>query len=392
MTLNVFETGLLSVLVFCFIIQLLYLWIVLAKPYYYMRYISKEKVYRFTTHPPVSVIVYTNKSCRDLSEFLPEVLEQEYPEFEVIIVSDGISDYDEEALIRFKNIYSNLYYTSVPGDTRNISRKKLAITLGIKAAKFDKILFTESDCRIRTKHWIYSMTKNFSDKKTIVLGFSAIENAKSLIQKIISLDYLFLNLQMFSFALFNRPYAGNGRNMAYSKEHFIEQKGFAKHRALKQGEDDLFINEIATKINTAVELSADSITLLEAQNFKEWKRQKVDKMTTKRYYKRGPVAFWRLETFFRIVFIIALIACFVSGFPYDKTRSFILSGIALICFIISFCSQLFIVNKTVQYLQLKKFYLTLFLFDIFQPLFNLYFRIHKVFKEKENFTYLYEKR
>ena len=392
MTLNAFEIGLISVLLFCFIIQLMYLWVVLAKPYYYMRYISKEKVYRFTSYPPVSIIIYTDNSSRDLNDFLPEILEQEYPEFEVIMVTDGISDTNEEALIRFKNLYSNLYYTSVPGDTRNISRKKLALTLGMKAAKYNKILLTESDSRIKTKQWIYSMTRHFSDKKTIILGFSAVENSKYFLQRFISLDSLLSNFQLISFALFNRPYAGNGRNLAYSKDHFIKQKGFVKFRTLKQGEDDLFINEIATKKNTAVELSADSVTLTEIKDFSEWRRRKVDRMTTKQFYKSGPVAFWRFETLTRIAFFISTVTCFFNSIPYDTMNCYILPGIALSFFIIRFSSQLFIINKTADYLQLEKFYLTILLIDIFQPLFNIYFYTYRLVKEKDNYTYRYEKR
>ena len=392
MNLNVFEIELLSVLVFCFVIQLLFYWVVLAKPYYYMRSIAKDNLQIPLSQPPVSIIISIKNANYNLFPFLSGILEQDYPEFEVIVVADGISDDDKDVLIRLKNQYSNLYSTHVPEDTRNVSRKKLALTLGIKAAKYNKLLFTETDSLVRTKYWICSMARHFSDKKTIVLGFSAVENANSLSRKFMAYDYFFSNLQMISPALFNRPYAGNGRNMAYLKEHFIEQKGFIKHRILQQGEDDLFINEIATGENTAVELSAYSITLTEINDFRDWKRQKVDRMSTKRFYKRGPVAFWRLETYIRIAFFVALIACFICGFPYKSAQHFLLPGIAFFCFIVRFSSQFIVINKTIEQLQLKKFYLTILLFDLFQPFINSYFFVHRLLKEKYNYTYRYENR
>ena len=391
MILSTFEIGLLSILIICLIIQLLFYWMVLAKPYYHMKNTGKEKL-RPSTQLPVSVIVCIKNTSGDLFRFLPNILEQEYPEFEVIVVTDGISDTDEEALTRLKNHYSNLYSTHVPKDTRNVSRKKLALTLGIKAAKYDKLLFTEPDSRIRTEQWISLMARRFSDKKSIVLGFSAIEKIKGVSQKYRAYDYFFSNLQIISFALFNRPYAGNGRNMAYTKEHFIEQKGFVKHRILKQGEDDLFVGEIATGENTAVELSAQSVTFAKINDFQEWKRQKIERMSTKRFYKKGPVVFWRIEAFSRIVFFSAIIICFLCGFPYASLTDFLLPGIALFCFLVRLLSQFFVINKTAGRLQLRKFYLTNLWFDLFQPFMNMYFFIYLLLKGKENFTNHYAKR
>jgi hypothetical protein len=310
-------------------------------------------------------------------------------------VTDGISDEQEESLIRLKKRYSNLYTTHVPEDTRNVSRKKLALTLGIKASKYDTLLFTEADSQIPTKNWISLMVRHFSNNKNIVLGFSALENSENrngLFLKFMAYDYFLSNLQMISLALLNHPYAGNGRNMAYAKKYFVEQKGFVKHRILQQGEDDLFINEIATKENTAVELSEQSITLMEINDFSDWKHHKIDRMSTKQFYKRGPVALWRLESFVRLGFWIALVTCFICGFPYLSLGDFLLTGIALICFIIRLFSLSFVINKTAGHLQLEKFYLTISLFDLFQPFMNLYFFICHLLKGKENYTYRYEKR
>ena len=357
-----------------------------------MKSITKGELQTPTTQPPVSIIISVKKFNTDLPQFLANILEQDYPEFEVIVVTDGISGADNEALTRLKYQYTNLYLTHVPEDTRNISRKKLALTLGIKASKYDYLLFTEPDSLTRTNEWIFSMVRHFSKKKSIVLGFSAINNLNSISQKFMAFDYFLTNLQMISLALFNHPYAGDGRNMAYTKKHFIEQKGYVKHRILKRGEDDLFINEIATGDNTAVELSAQSIILAKMDDFHDWKCQKIDRMSTKRFYKKGPVAFWRMETFSRIIFFAAIITCFICGFPYKSTHDFLFPWIAFFCFIVRFSSQLIVINRIVERLQLEKFYLTILLFDVLQPFFDLYYFFYGLFKEKENYTYLYENR
>jgi len=392
MVLNTFETGLLSALVISFIIQMIFYWVVLARPYYYMRTFNAEKLQELGECPPVSVIINIKESTSDLKQFLKTILEQDYPEFEVIVITDEISDEDEKTLIRLKKKYVNLYSTHVPEDTRNISRKKLALTLGIKAAKHDTLLFTESDSRIRSKDWIYLTALHFSKKKTIVLGFSAFENTTGLSHKFAAYDYFFSNLQMISLALLNHPYAGNGRNMAYAKSHFIEQKGFVKYRTLQQGADDLFINEIATGENTAVELSAQSVAIVEMNDLRNWKQLKADRMSSQKFYKRGTVAFWRLECYSRIGFIAAVVVSVIYKLPYAGLPDLQLPGIALVFLLVRFLSQMFVVNKTADRLQAGKFYLTIPAFDLLQPFVNFYFYIYRIIKGKNNYTYLYEKR
>jgi len=389
---NTFDIGLLSALIVCFIARLLFYWVVLAKPYYYMQSYVRESFWDYDEQPPVSVITCIKKSNHDLHRFLSAILEQEYPEFEVIVVADRISDADEETLERLKLDYHHLYSTHIPDDTRNISRKKLALTLGIKAAKYDKLLFTESDSRVRSKYWISLMARHFSNRKTIVLGFSVYKHATNLFQKYKIYDYFISNLQMISLALFNHPYAGSGRNLAYTKTHFLEKKGFVKYRILQHGEDDLFVNEIATGENTAVELSPASITIADMEDFYDWKHEKIDRMITKHFYKRGPVALWRLESCIRIGFFAAIIACFICGAPYSSPANFLLPGIAFFCLAVQLSSQFFVTNKTTRQLQLNPFYLTIPLYDLFQPLIDSYFYIYRIFKGKNNYTYRYEKR
>jgi len=357
-----------------------------------MRSAAKENLQSQDSQPPVSVIISIKNLNYNLLQFLPSIMEQDYPEFEVIVVASRVSDAGEDALMQMKNYYPNLYSTHVPDDTKNVSRTKLALSLGIKAAKYDTLLFTESDSRIRSKDWIHLMVRRFSDKKTVVLGFSALKNTKNLFHRYMAYDYFVSNLQMISFALFHHPYAGNGRNMAYTKSHFYEQKGFVKYRILQQGEDDLFVNEIATSENTAIELSAQSLTLTAIDDSYDWKRQKTDRMLTKRFYKRGPVAFWRMESYIRLGFLACLIASFICGLPYSSLRDFLLPGTAFFCLTVWLFSQIFVINKTVERLQLEKFYLTIFFFDLFQPFIDLYFFIYRILKAKDNYTYRYEKR
>lgn len=92
---------------------------------------------------PVSIIIYAKNDSENLKKHLPALLTQDYPEYQVVVINDGSSDDTDDTLKFFQNEYKHLYHTYVPSAARYLSRRKLAFTLGVKAAKYDILLFTE---------------------------------------------------------------------------------------------------------------------------------------------------------------------------------------------------------------------------------------------------------
>ena len=384
------EIVLLLILAICFITQMIFYWMVLAKPYYYMKSVIKGEISFSSDYPPVSVIIYVKNQYYDLQNFLPALLEQDYPQFEVIIVNDGTTEKNNNTLLRLKERYANLYFTHIPDESRNISRKKLGLTLGIKAAKYDCLLFTEADSRTRSNNWIQLMARHFKKNKIVVLGMSAKEEEDGFFSKFITFDYFYSNLQMLSMALLNHPYVGSERNFIYSKIQYNEQKGFVRHYSGKQVGNDLFINDIAAKSDREVELSSESVVMTDLNVF-DWKQEKKERAFTNRRYKVGPVALWSLESFSGFFFILSVIACLVWGFLHPQTLSY-MAAAAVGCYLIRLFSQLFVINKTASSLNLEKFYLAMPLFDLMQIVANLYFFMFRVIHKKENYIFKYEKR
>jgi glycosyltransferase involved in cell wall biosynthesis len=382
--LETIDIVLLSALLFCLIVQLIYYWFYLAKPFFHQKAIKKGKIVLPSSEPPVSVIICARNESQNLEAFLPAILEQDYPLYEVIFVDDASTDDTTEIVSRLTFKYKHLYHTYIPTGSKNLSRKKLGVTLGIKAAKYDTLLFTEADCRPDGPDWIRCMARHFTDKSTIVLGFSALEKYPS---KYASYDYFFSNLQMISLALKGHPYMGNGRNLAYSKNWFIQQKGFSGSNFLDAGEDDLFINEIARKDNLSVELMRESIIHVNMDESPTWKDLKIKRMTTQKFYRRFSVNFWRMEKVSRILFFIMLFLNIIWFIP-----DWILLGIVLFLFLIRFFTQLFVINRTAGMLKLPKFYITLSLFDFIQPFVDEYFYLYRIFRGKKDYNWKYERR
>lgn len=159
---------------------------------------------------------------------MPKILNQAYPEFEVIVVNDDSTDDSKDILSVLETQYKNLYHTYVPEGSRNLSHKKLALTLGIKAARYDIVVFTNANCDPRNNEWLATIARNFVPGIDIVLGYTAIERKEK--EKFsfwyCSYDQLLFSIRYLSFALINRPYMGVSSNMAYRKELFFKNKGF----------------------------------------------------------------------------------------------------------------------------------------------------------------------
>ncbi|MCF8227163.1 MAG: glycosyltransferase [Bacteroidales bacterium] len=256
----------------------------------------------------VSVIICSRNEAENLARNLPAFLNQQYPEFEIVVVNDCSTDHTEDVLMDLKVNHPRLRYTSIPLDNKFSHGKKLAVTVGIKAASYDHLLFSNPDCYPVSDQWIRMMSRNFRSGTEIVLGAGKYERRKGLLNTMARYDVFFRNVQYLSAALRGKPFMGAGRNLAYTKNVFYKNKGFAGQLKTLYGDDDLFVNQAANASNTAVEFSHDSLTLsVPPSGFKEWLRQKKQQMSTFKYYKTS--ARIRLTTEFssRLLFYFSFI-------------------------------------------------------------------------------------
>lgn len=236
---------------------------------------------------PVSVIVCAKNEAENVAKFIPILAAQNYPDFEIILIDDASSDNTLDIFEEFEKQYSNIRLVKVANNEAFWGNKKFALTLGIKAARKEYLLFTDADCYPTSENWIAEMTSNFTLQKTIILGYGAYERIpKSFLNKIIRFETLLTAVQYFSWAKIGLPYMGVGRNMAYKKEEFFNVNGFIDHMKIRSGDDDLFINQAATKKNTTICFNPESFTYSKPKtSFKDWFTQKRRHVATADFYK-----------------------------------------------------------------------------------------------------------
>ncbi|MBI3518808.1 MAG: glycosyltransferase [Bacteroidetes bacterium] len=320
---------------------------------------------------PVSVIVCARNEDDNLTEFLPKLLMQNYPEFEVVVVNDCSIDNTENVIDEFAKIFPNLKKVTIKEDDYYKHGKKFAIMVGIKGTKYENLLFTDADCFPANENWLKDMASGFVNKKEIVLGYGAYKKADGFLNKLIRFDTFLIAANYLSAAIKGKAYMGVGRNLGYTKELFYKQKGFSKHYHITSGDDDLFINQACTEENTNVVVTNNAITYsLAKTSFKDWKRQKQRHLTTAPHYNSGSkmriTLGYALQYAFHLSFISVLIF-----------KTTIIA--ALIGFILKISIQMIIFKKTSKKLNEVDLWALSFLFEIVLLMVYPIFHISKLF-------------
>lgn len=324
------------------------------------------------TLEPVSVIICAKNEDDNLTEFLPKILTQEFPlEFEVIVVNDCSTDNTENVIDEFAKIFPNLRKANIKEDNYYKHGKKFALLVGIKAAKFNRLVLTDADCVPASNQWLKEMATGFSFEKEIVLGYGAYEKQKGLLNKLIRFDAFIIAVQYLSAAIKNKAYMGVGRNLAYSKETFFANKGFAGHYHLTSGDDDLFVNEAATEKNVAVCISHNAITYSNAKKtFKEWSIQKARHITTAPFYNSASKSRLMFIYFSQYFFLLSIFALFLS------INTIILVPILLI---LKMITQVLLLNKSAKKLKEPDLLFAGFFYEMLLLFIYPLFHLHKYF-------------
>lgn len=264
------------------IIQVLY-YAVLFGSFAFSKTVSKST----KSNVPISVIICAKNEAENIKRFLPSILNQDYPNFEVVLINDASIDDTLDIFEAFAEKHNNIKIVNVENNEAFWANKKYALTLGIKAAKYKHLLFTDADCTPVSNQWITKMASHYSEQKTIVLGYGAYQKVKnSFLNKLIRYETLLTATQYFSFAKIGLPYMGVGRNLAYHSDEFFNANGFINHIKIRSGDDDLFINEVATEKNTTICTHLESFTTsIPKTTFKSWFRQKRRHVSTAKLYK-----------------------------------------------------------------------------------------------------------
>jgi len=281
---------------------------------------------------PVSIIVCAHNELQNLKILLDKLHVQAYTEFELVVVDDRSDDGTYDYLLRLEKTWDNLKVVRIEWTPRHIHEKKYAISLGVRAASFDHLLFTDADCEPRSMYWIKTMMNQFTDSVEFVLGFSYYKGYPGILNRFIRHETLQTAMLYLTMALSGLPYMGVGRNLGYRKSFFLEKKGFSKMLRVVGGDDDLFVNRYARKSNTLPVIHPDAVIFSEPKlNLRAYLIQKIRHLSVGKKYRRRHKLILGLFTFSKFLFWVGGLSLLIVNFNILWTAGVILKMVGRPC-------------------------------------------------------------
>lgn len=272
---------------------------------------KQKKEIKIAEQVPVSVIIFAKNSASELQNKLSFVLKQNYPTFEVVLINNVSIDNTSEILEDYKEKHANIKIIDVENTEAFWASKKYALTLGIKAAKYNHLLFTEANAKPVSEFWISEMIHKFTTTKSIILGYSKYKKEGSLTNIFIRFVNLLTAIKCFTFAKSGTPFMGFKANLAYNKSDFFKVNGFINHLKINNGETDLFLKDAATKQNITYTIEKDSFIEIEnPKSFKSWLSEYRENSLLMKNYKlkhRFLLSFFNLS---KLIFYVLTIFLF----------------------------------------------------------------------------------
>ena len=353
----------------------------------FMKY--EERTRRYLNHddlPSVSIIVFANNDEKWLNKFLPTIMKQNYPApFEVIVVDDASFDGTKDLVGDMMVYFDHLKIVTVPDQTRSLSRKKLAVMLGIKASQYDIILTTNANCQVHSDRWLMAMMRNFGPGIDIVLGYShfAHNENRGISKSYRVLDEMTTAMQWILSAAKGKPYRGISDNLAYRKEVFFKNKGFSKSLEMKWGDDDIFISEISTPQNTRLELLPASFTTSYYDDLAHaFSILKSRRDFTSRHVKYK--AQFRTQAWMSLLYWLRL-AAIAAAVALCYTNIAVIVA-AVIILLITWLPLMLATFRNCYLLRLPLLLFSTPLFTLLRPLINTGYKIKGLFTRKNNYT------
>ena len=312
----------------------------------FLRSLRFQKTGTAENQPPVSILITAHDNLAELERNLPMFLRQQYAaDYQVIVVCQSTDGETQDFLKRTAAENPHLYYTYIPESSRYMSRKKLQITLGVKAAKHEWIILTEPNCRPSNDKWLQTMVRQCQDPNHLVLGYVALDEDAKSVRRFDSIRKAYYVLRR---AQQTYGYRSHMPNVAFRKSDFMKEQGYQGNLEYVRGEYDFLVNKYAHCGDTATELDCDAWLIREAPSSKSWHNAQLYLQASRKSLERAG-SMRTLMFFDHLMPHLSLIATLAVAAYSILMKNWILTGCAGFSFLLLFIVRMLIANKAIKH-------------------------------------------
>ena len=311
--------------------------------------------------PPVSIVVCATNEYKQLRRLLPQLLTQDYPCYEVVVVNDRSDDNSDLILSVLQTQYPHLQIRTTHTDDRFGRSPALALGVGIRAAQYDLVLCTEAHCQVSDAFWLRSMASRYGGQAEIVLGHTT----HKAYPRWIRCDFLQQSLHYLGHAATGGPYMGVGSNVLFKKELLFRNNGLNVRLTREHLPMYVFIAEVSNSKNCHICAEPSGVTHSSLKsNLSLWRMyRKMEQNSAQLHSKGVPQA---IEAVLRLLFYAANIWGLLHFMP--NLTMMIVFGSFIFLRLLSVAILYFALRRR---LKEKGLFLPLLIWDIIQPLVTL---------------------
>lgn len=336
-----------------------------------------------TSLPSVAVVIVAQEEADKLRKHLPLFLEQHYPaDYQVIVVDIHSSDDTLKLLEEMEAAYLHLSHSSIPASARDISMQRLAMTLGMKTACNEWVVFTQADCFPETGEWLLNFMNTELQGKNAIIGFTKYVQGNSWMMKKRQFFRLWQQMLWLPFATNHHPYRADDTILAYRKDYFFEHNGFASDSKLQVGAATLLVNKNISRQQCAVSIGRKAILLQDNPLPHTWPQEEVFFMETRRHttYKCLYRTWYAIKVLLPLLFTLSTIVCCLLWLQNE-----IVLGILTALWISIYIIRDIYFRKTTKQFDIKSYHLTLPYFCSMIPLWDIQAWLKWRFTNKKEF-------
>lgn len=352
--------------------------------------------------PKMSVVAYVLRDEENLEKYIDTLLGQDYPDFEVILVCDASAEATAMISEKFENV-DNLHITFIPPGSHNLSRRKLAQTLGIKRASGEVVLTTATSVIPHSENWLRAMAEPFADSEiNIVCGYvhPDFKDFTGPARWYRQMDSVLTSAQWLAAAIDGHPYRGDGYNIAFRRKLFFEVKGYSSSLTLMDGDDDIFINHISNGADGRAVLNPDSFvdTCWGPETNRMYVDYKDRYIFTRKYLPKSPFliasalswAQWLAVAAMTsiIIFGAAILPNLSQGWESAELPSFLMLMASMLLILTEWLIEILTYRKLASRLEAVKLFWAVIPFLLWRPIGNFLFFLNHYPSRKRHYTWV----